>query len=52
VRIYDLLLGPPSSQARLANHLNEAAGQFGVEQASRREVDVEVKALWTLATWV
>jgi hypothetical protein len=35
VRIYDLLLGPPPSRARLANRLDEATGQLRVELAAR-----------------
>jgi hypothetical protein len=31
MRICDLLLGPPPSQARLADHLDEAIRQLGVE---------------------
>jgi hypothetical protein len=50
VRIYDLLLGPPPSRARLDDHLEEAVGQLGVELAAWREVDAELEALWTSAT--
>jgi hypothetical protein len=35
VRINDLLLGPPPGQARLADHLDEAARQFWVELAAQ-----------------
>jgi hypothetical protein len=52
VRIYDLLLGPPSDRAHLANCLDDAAGQLGVELAAWREVDADLEALRTLATWV
>jgi hypothetical protein len=31
VRIYNLLLGPPPGQARLADHLDEAVRQLRVE---------------------
>jgi hypothetical protein len=51
-RIRDLLLGPPPIWARLANHLDEAIGQLGAELALQREVDGELEALWTLATWL
>jgi hypothetical protein len=45
VRIYDLLLGPPSGRARLAR-------QLGAELAAQREVDAELEALWTLVVRV
>jgi hypothetical protein len=48
-RIYDLLLGPPTCQARLADHLDEATGQLRVELAAWWEAYVELEALWTLA---
>jgi hypothetical protein len=48
-RICDQLHGPPLGRARLANHLDEVVGQLGVELALRREADVELEALWTLA---
>jgi hypothetical protein len=48
VRIYDLLLGPPSSQARWADQLDEATGRLEVELAERRQVDAELEALWLL----
>jgi hypothetical protein len=51
-RVCDLLLGPPSSRARLADRLEEAAGRLEVEQAARREADVELEALWTSFAWV
>jgi hypothetical protein len=51
-RICDLLLGPPYSQARLANRLDEAAGQLGAKLAARREVNTELEPLWTLVMWV
>jgi hypothetical protein len=34
-RLCDLILGPPSGRARLANQLEEATGQLGVEQDVR-----------------
>jgi hypothetical protein len=51
-RICDLLLGPTSSWAQLADHLDEAVRQLGTELAARWEVDAELEALWTSATWV
>jgi hypothetical protein len=45
MRICDLLLGPPSSRARLADCLDEAIGLLRVELAARREVDAELEAL-------
>jgi hypothetical protein len=39
VRICDLLLGPLTGRARLADRLDEATGQLRVE----------LEALWTLA---
>jgi hypothetical protein len=47
VRIYDLLLGPPSSQARLADRLDEVAKQLRAKLAIRREEDAELEASWT-----
>jgi hypothetical protein len=41
IRICDLLLGPPPSWVRLADRLDEAAGQLSVELAARREVNAE-----------
>jgi hypothetical protein len=52
MRICDLLLGPPSGWARLANRLDEAAGQLGAQLAARREVDAELEALQTSTVWV
>jgi hypothetical protein len=52
MRICNLLLGPPTSQARLADHLDEATGQLRVEMAARREADVELEAMWTLVARV
>jgi hypothetical protein len=43
-RIYDLFLGPPTNQARLADHLDEATGQLRVELATWREADAELEA--------
>jgi hypothetical protein len=34
-RFYDLILGPPFGRARLADRLEEDAGQHGAEQAAR-----------------
>jgi hypothetical protein len=48
VRIYDLLLGPPPSQAWLADRLDEAVRQLRVELATRREDNTELEALRTL----
>jgi hypothetical protein len=48
-RFYDMLLGSPSSQARLANHLDEVIGQLCAELAARWEVDAELEALQTSA---
>jgi hypothetical protein len=44
VRIYELLLGPPPSQARWADHLAEAAERLEAELTTRRLVDVELGA--------
>jgi hypothetical protein len=52
MRIYDLLLGPPSGQARLADHLDKAARQLGAELDAWREADVELEALRTSDAWV
>jgi hypothetical protein len=52
MRICNLLLGPPPSRARLADRLDNAIGQRGVELAARREADVELEAQLTSATWV
>jgi hypothetical protein len=52
VRICDLLLGPPPSQARWADHLAEATGRLEVELLARRLVDVELGTLWTSAARV
>jgi hypothetical protein len=41
VRLCDLILGSPFSQARL----EEAAGQLEVEHAARWEADAELEAL-------
>jgi hypothetical protein len=41
----DMILGMPSGQAWLADWLEEAIGRLGVEQAARREADVELEAL-------
>jgi hypothetical protein len=45
VRLCDLILGSPFSQARLADRLEEAAGQLEVEHAARWEADAELEAL-------
>jgi hypothetical protein len=45
VRICDLLLGPPPSQARWGDHMAEADGWLEAELTARRLVDVELGAL-------
>jgi hypothetical protein len=45
--IYDPLLGPPPSQARLASSLDKAAEQLRVQLAARQEENVELEALRT-----
>jgi hypothetical protein len=52
MKICDLLLGPPPDRARLADRLDEATRQFGVELAARWEVDAEVEALRILVARV
>jgi hypothetical protein len=47
-----MLLGLPTGQARLANHLDEAARQFMAELAARQEADAEMEALQTSAARV
>jgi hypothetical protein len=47
VRICDLLLGPPSSRAQLADRLDEAVGQLRVELATQQEANAELEALRT-----
>jgi hypothetical protein len=51
-RICDLLLRPPSGQARLANHMHKIARQLRADLAAWHEVDVELEALQTLAARV
>jgi hypothetical protein len=51
-RVHDLILGPPSGQARLVDQMEEAARQLGAEQAADRQADVELKALQNPAIWV
>jgi hypothetical protein len=51
-RICDLLLGPLPSQARMADHLDQADRQLGVELATRWEADAELEALRISAAWV
>jgi hypothetical protein len=51
-RIYNLLLGTPLGQARLADRLDEAIGQLRVELAPWWEADAELEALRTSATQV
>jgi hypothetical protein len=48
-RIGELLLGPSSGQAWLANRLDEAAGQLREELDARREgkAEAEFEALWS-----
>jgi hypothetical protein len=48
-RICDLLLGPLPSQARMADHLDQADRQLGVELAARWEADAELEAPWISA---
>jgi hypothetical protein len=50
--IYGLLLGPRSSQAYWADHLDEAVGQLEAELAERRQVDAELEALRASAALV
>jgi hypothetical protein len=52
MRIWNLFLGPPPGQARLADHLDEAIGQLRVELATQRDADLELEALWTSAVRV
>jgi hypothetical protein len=51
-RVWDLLLGPSSVQARLTDRLDEAARQLRAELAVWLEADVEMEALWDSATRV
>jgi hypothetical protein len=51
-RIYNLLLGPPLSQARLADLLDEATRQLGSELAAWWEADAELEALLPLTVRV
>jgi hypothetical protein len=41
MRISDLLIEPPPGQVRLANRLDEAAGQLSAELAAGQEADAE-----------
>jgi hypothetical protein len=52
MRICDLLLGSPLSQARWADHLDKAVGRLEAKLAARREVDVELEAMQTSAARV
>jgi hypothetical protein len=52
MRVYELILGPPSNRARLADRLEEVTGWLGVEQVARQEVDAEVEALRASAIWI
>jgi hypothetical protein len=52
MRIYDLLLGPPPSQARWADHLVVAARRLEVELAAQRQVDAELETLRISTTCV
>jgi hypothetical protein len=52
MRIYDLLLEQPPSQARWANCLAEDIRWLETELATRRQVDAELEALRTLAACV
>jgi hypothetical protein len=47
MRIYGLLLGPPSSQDRWADRLDKAALQLYEELVEWLQVDAELEALWT-----
>jgi hypothetical protein len=49
MRICDLLLGPPSDQARLADRLDEAAEYLTAELVVQQEAHAELEALWTSA---
>jgi hypothetical protein len=49
-RIFDMLLGPPSGRAHLADRLEKVAKQLGAELAARREADAGLEGLQTLAT--
>jgi hypothetical protein len=51
-RICDMLLGPPTSRAGLANCLDEAARKIWVELATRQEGEAELEDLQSLAAWV
>jgi hypothetical protein len=46
-RIYDLLLGPPPSQAYWADCLKDTVGWSEAELAARHQVDPELEALQT-----
>jgi IMP dehydrogenase/GMP reductase len=52
MRIYDLILGSADDQVQLAKRLEEVVGRLWVVQAERREVDVELEALWSSVTRV
>jgi hypothetical protein len=47
--ICDLLLGPPPGRGRLADRLDEAAGQLTGELAALWDSDAELEALWISA---
>jgi hypothetical protein len=52
MRICGLLLGPPLSQPRWADRLDEAVEHLGLEIATQREADAELEALQTSTGWV
>jgi hypothetical protein len=52
VRIYDLLLGPPPSQARWVDYLTEATRRLEVELTATWLVEAELGAQRTLATCI
>jgi hypothetical protein len=48
VRICNLLLGPPTGRARLADRLDKAAEQLSVELAAQWGADAKLEAMWIL----
>jgi hypothetical protein len=52
VRICDLLLEPPPSQARFADCLAEATGWLEVNITTQGLIDAELGGLWTLVAHV
>jgi hypothetical protein len=51
-KVCELHLGTPPSQASWAYHLAEAVGRLEAELTTRRQVDDELGALWTLVARV